>query len=476
MKIPYPHQMKVITETRAAFLNGFKSVLIQAATGFGKTVVSSHIISGSQRKGSRAIFCVHRDNLIKQTANTFTEENINFGLIKSGVHYDPSIMVHIASAQTLIKKLEVVKVPNIFFVDECQLAMSTTYKTIIDFYKSKGVLIVGCSGSPCRLDGKPLGDLFETMVEGPPVRWLIDNGFLSEFKYYAPTIPDLSDIKTVMGDYSKSQLAERLGARGLIGDVIKHYKKLANNKMTIVYCVNVDHSKKVADQFNEAGINAAHIDGSMKAEELSRIYADLADGKIKVLTSVALITEGFDIAAQTGRDVTIECIILLRSTKSLALFLQMVGRGLRKKPYPAIILDHGGNVLVHGMPDEARDWTLDGKPAGGSGASEIQVQPPVICEECYQAVVKPVPDLCPWCDAEMKKQKAVIKIIEGELEEIKAVERLKLKEKLKQEEREANTLEKMILVMQKKGSKNPSFAAKKRLAGRAMRHQRIGFK
>lgn len=458
---------------RNAFKRGFKSVLVQGATGIGKTVISSSVIHGAQQKGSRAIFCVHRDNLIKQTANTFRDEGIEFGLIKSGVAYDPSITVHIASAQTLVKRLGVVSVPTIFFVDECHLAMSSTYKTIIDYYRERGVLIVGCSGTPMRLDGKPLGDLFDTMVQGPSVRWLIDHGFLSEFKYYAPTIPDLSGIKKIAGDYSKNELAERLGGRKLLGDVVHHYKKLAMGKMTIVYCVNVNHSKLVADQFNQSGVSAAHIDGGMHKDELTSIYKRLADGEIQVLTSVSLITEGFDISAQTGKDVTIECVILLRATHSLALYLQMVGRALRRKNYPAIILDHGGNVLKHGMPDDIRQWSLDGKTNGGKSDSESSVNGVVICKECYQAVIKPVPERCPYCDAEMKKQKAVIKIIEGELQEIKEAERLLLKEKQKQEEREAKTLNEFIAIAQKRGYKNPTHWAKQKTEGRAARQARF---
>lgn len=473
MKTPYPHQFNLINELRSAFSSGYKSVLVQGATGIGKTVISSHVIHGAQSKGNRAIFCVHRDNLIKQTANTFHEDGIQFGLIKSGVEYDPKFTVHIASAQTLVKHLDSIEVPTIFFVDECHLSASTTYKTIIDYYRERGVLIVGCSGTPMRLDGKPLSDLFDTMVQGPSVRWLIDNGFLSEFKYYAPTVPDLSGIKKIAGDYAKNELAERLGGRKLVGDVISHYKKLAHGKITIVYCVNINHSEMVADQFNEAGIAAAHIDGGTPKDEQKRIFNAVADGEILVLCSVQLVTEGFDLAAQTGRDVTIECVILLRATHSLALYLQMIGRALRRKKNPAIILDHGGNVLKHGMPDDERVWSLDGKQDGNSSSDQGEIKPPIICESCYQAIPHPYPDNCPYCNADLKTHPKVIEIIEGELQEIKEAERLAIKEKLKQEEREAKTLNDFIAIAQKRGYKNPSHWANKKTAGRAMRHKRL---
>lgn len=456
MKTPYPHQQDVINKVRCAFLDGYKSVLIQASPRFGKTVVSSNIIQGSQAKGTRVIFCVHRDNLINQTANTFRDDGIDFGYIKSGVNYDPLKKVHIASVQTLIRRLDDVECPDIFFVDECQLSKSDSYDQVINYFKSKGAIIIGLSGTPWRLDGRPLDELFDTMVYGPSVRWLIDNKFLSDFKYYAPSISEDFDRK-------------------LVGDAILHYKNLANGMLAIAYCVDRNHSKMVCDQFNAAGIRAAHIDGTMSKEELKEIYRAYGDRKIDVLCSISLISEGFDLSAQTGKDTTVECVILLKLTKSLASFLQMVMRCMTKKVSggKSVIIDHGGNVMIHGMPDDDRNWSLAGRECGGDGNKRAEIEPPIICEECFQAVVKPVPERCPHCDAEMKKQKAVIKIIEGELQEIKEAERLQLKEKLKQEEREAKTLNEMILVMTKKGSKNPVHAAKMKMQGRAARQARF---
>ena len=213
----------------------------------------------------------------------------------------------------------------------------------------------------------------------------------------------------------------------------------------------------------------------MSDDELTAIYKQLGDREIDVLCSIDLLKEGFDLSSQTGKDTTIECVIMLRRTKSLSLFLQMVMRCMTKNKTgeKAIIIDHGGNVFLHGMPDDDRNWSLLSQENGGNKNQRAEVDPPIICEECFQAVVKPVPDQCPYCGAEMKKQNAVIKIIEGELQEIKEAERLLLKEKLKQEEREAKTLNEMILVMTKKGSKNPVHAAKMKMQGCASRQARF---
>ena len=473
MKTPYPHQMKNYHDLRSELRSGKVAPIVVAATGYGKTVFASYLIRQGVIKGTRAIFCVHRKNLINQTALSFSDDCIDFGYIQSGKSYDSEKLVHIASMQTLIKKMESVEIPKLLICDEIHLGMGSSYSKIIEYFKSKGVIVIGLTATPQRLDGKPLGDLFDTIVEGPSVKWMIENGFLSTFKYYAPTIPDVSNIKKVAGDYASGELEKEMSKSKLVGDVVSHYKKLAMGKMTVCFCVNINHSKLISQSFCDAGIPSAHVDGNTPEDEQKAIFKRIASGEVKVLCNAQLLSEGWDLSAQTGTDATIECVIMLRPTTSLVIYLQQVGRGLRRKPYPAILIDHAANVLKFGMPDDDREWSLDGKESNGNGSSENTIDCPVICENCFQAVVKPVPDLCPHCGAEMKKQKAVIKIIEGELQEIKEAERLLLKEKLKHEEREAKTLNDFVALAQKRGYKNPVHWAKQKTEGRASRQARF---
>ena len=453
-------------------MRSHKYILGVAPTGAGKTVIFAFVADAVAKKGKRVIFTVHRQELITQTAKTFDDFGIDYGYICSGVKYDESKLVHIASIDTLKNRLELVLQPDLIMIDETHLCMAAGWLKVIQHFADNGAFVWGNTGSPIRLDGKPLGDVYTTIIEGPTTKWLIDNGHLSQYRYYAPTIPDLSGVKKQMGDYSKNELETEMSRAKLVGDVVHHYKKLANNTRAVCFCVNIKHSELIAKAFNDAGVNAAHIDGTTPKGERKKIINDFADGKIKVLCNTEIVTTGFDLSAQVGRDVPIETCILLRPTHSLALYLQMVGRALRKKDYPAIILDHAACVLKHGLPCDIRQWSLDGNENVKS-ASETEIAAPVICEECFQAVIKPIPEFCPYCNAVMKKQKAVIKIIEGELQEIKEAERLLLKEKLKQEEREAKTLNEMILVMTKKGSKNPVHAAKMKMQGRAARQARF---
>lgn len=450
---PYPHQQKAIDDIECEMKNGARSVILVASPRFGKTLVSSNIINRAQQKGSSVIFCVHRENLIKQTANTFADDGIDFGYIKSGMEYDASKTVHIASIQTLLLRLPIIKPPKLMFVDECHLAKADGYDTVIQHFKAAGTRIIGLTGTPWRLDGRALGDIFDVMVKGPSVRWLIDNGYLANFRYYAPP----SEV------------------RGLFGDVIYHYKKHAAGKLAVAYCVDVKHSKQTCAALNEAGMRAAHIDGSMKKDELQSIYERLGNREIDVLCSIELVKEGFDLSAQVGKPITIECVMLLRKTKSLALFLQMAMRCMTKQygEGEAVILDFGGNVLLHGLPDNAFDWSLEGRAISDKGGKSEGVEAPYLCESCYNAIVKPVPDVCPYCHDEIKKQSAMIKIIEGELREIKEAEAAALREKHKQQEREARTLNDFIALAIQRQYKNPSEWAKRKTQGRAMRMQRL---
>lgn len=470
---PYPHQFDFINEIRESFKT-HRAVLGCAATGFGKTVVSSYIAQAAVAKGNRVIFTVHRDNLISQTSNTFTEFGIPHGFIAAGMSYDRTALVHVASIETLKRRLDRIEAPALLVVDECHLAMAAGWQQVIDYFKSKGTRVLGNSGSPERLDGKPLDNLFDTMVEGPTVRWLMDNGFLSDYRYYAPSVPDLSKIGKQMGDYNKKQLGEKMDTPKLVGDAVDHYKRLAMGKRTVCFCINVAHSQHMAEAFTRAGVPAAHIDANTPKAERRRILNDFADGKILVLCNVELVTTGFDLSAQVGRDVPVEAVILLRPTMSLALFLQMVGRALRRKPYPAIIIDHAACSQRHGFPDDEREWDLKGrKKAGKKADNDNAPPPPYTCVHCFQQMRRPVPQDCPYCgkrlapDAHDKAQE--IKALDAELVEVDAAMKQQMRAKRLQEEREADSLGALVRLGQQRGYKYPTAWAQKRWSHK---HQR----
>ncbi len=224
------------------------------------------------------------------------------------------------------------------------------YDVILQQYPKAKVL--GVTATPCRLDGKGLDYAFEHLVLGPTVQSLIDQGHLSPFRAFKGMCPDLSDQKVRHGDYQVHELADTMSDTLLLGDLVRAYKELADGLQTIVFAVNIEHSMSIVRRYRESGIEAEHIDGSTPDLQRAAILRRFKDGQTKVLSNVGIVTEGFDVPACS-------CVQLARPTKSLSLYLQMVGRALRPHPgKTAIILDHGSNIEEHGLPTDGHEWTL----------------------------------------------------------------------------------------------------------------------
>lgn len=453
-----PYQHDIVTDVRQE-MRRHKSVLAQLSTGGGKTALASYMVASAMEKGNSVFFCVHRRDLIRQTTLTFQEFNIKHSYIAAGYLMNPHSKAHICSIDTLRNRMEIAPVPKLVFIDECHMANSASWSNIIEFYRKKGAWIIGLTATPHRTDGSGMGKHFETMIQGPSMAWLIENKFLSDYRLYAPSSPNLEGIGTRAGDYAKDQLAARMDNDPvIIGDAIKHYKKHAMDKLCIAYCVSRKHSANVVDKFNAEGIAAHHIDGETPMDERIRIIRAFANREIKVLSNVALISTGFDLASQVGRDINVEGIIDLAPTKSLSLFLQKLGRGLRYKPEPAVFLDHAGNVARHGLPDEERQWTLEEtKKRRDSGDVEKTV-PTKSCMTdangpgCYYTH-RPAPQ-CPACGHIYEVQYRTVDEVDGELAEITRAPRT-----LQEQESMQKALDKLVHNGIKKGM--PRFVAMK---------------
>lgn len=444
----YPHQEDLVGETAMAFRE-HRSVLMQAPTGSGKTVLGACIAQRASAKGNRLMFCVHRRNLIKQTAQTMTNVGLEYGLIAAGHTPDHQQPVQIASIDTLRNRLDRVPLPDLLVIDEAHMAAAQTWRKVVKYYREQGSRVLGLSATPSRCDGKPLSDLFDYMVQGPPVHWLMEHGYLSSYVAYAPSAPDLSGVRTTAGDYARGELADAVDKPKLTGDAAKHYRKLAMNTRAICYCASIKHSEHVCEHFNKHGIPAVHIDGKTPRDVQAQAIRDFADGKYLVLCNVELITTGFDLSSQVGRDVPVETIIMLRPTQSEALCLQMIGRGLRRKPNPAIILDHSGNLFRHGLPDQERDWTLESAKKQRAKSEDTPV-PIRQCPECY--FCHPPNPTCPQCGHTYEVKSREIEYVEGELQQIE-VQRIRMKEK--REQGSARSVEDLEALGRARGYKNP---------------------
>ena len=250
-----------------------------------------------------------------------------------------------------------------------------------------------------------------------PMRWLIENKRLSEYKIYAPkTQPSFESIKIRHGDYAVDEIEKVMDKPSLTGDAVTHYKKFANGLRAICYCVSIKHSKHVAESFNANGVPAVHIDGTSSEEEIKNAVSGFADGRYQILCNVELMTTGFDLSAQVNRDVPIEACILLRPTASVSLYLQMVGRALRMKDDPAVILDHAGCCHRHGLPDDEHEWCLEGETSKKRKKQKNET-PIKQCEKCY-AIYRPTEPVCPSCGATNETRQRRIEVVEGVLEQL----------------------------------------------------------
>lgn len=395
--------------TREHFKSGVRSVLCQLSTGGGKTLLTANMLSIASNKGMTCWFIVHRRELVKQTITAFSNIGIKrFGVVSAGFMEAKAMPIQICSIQTLIRRYSRLKAPNFIAWDECHHVSAGSWAEVYKAFPK--AFHIGLTATPKRLDGTGLNKFFGAMVSGPPMASLIEDGYLVPYKLFAPSGINVSGIHTQMGDYVKSELSKVVDRPSITGDAIKHYIKHASGKRAVVFCVSVEHSKHVVSQFNNAGIPALHVDGETPTEERDNAIRRFKDGEIKVLSNVELFGEGFDLPS-------LEVAILLRPTQSLGLYLQQVGRALRPSDGKthAIILDHAGNCERHGLPDEEREWLLEGtEKRRGASVNSVSVK---VCKKCLAAHASWV-ETCKFCGFTFAVNSRPIEEKEGELVEV----------------------------------------------------------
>lgn len=376
--------------------------------GSGKTVIFAWIAEQVQNKGKTIWFVVHRQELLKQTYDTFKKFNIPLD----------TIVIEMVSA--VANHPERYPEPDLIVFDEAHFSSAATWLKIINSHPN--AYMCGLTATPCRLDGKPLGDIYNDLIVGITANELIELGYLSDYKYYAPCVSDIGSLKIRGKDYDAQSATELLSQRAVFSNVINSYKKYADGLQTICYCSSIKHSEDMASEFNRNGISAVHFDGNAPSKIRADIIQRFRDGDIKILCNVDLISVGFDCP-------DCWCCILLRPTLSTALYIQQACRALRPaENKQAIILDCVNNYQRHGLPTDDREWSLnsDYKPprqTDSDGKFSVRV-----CEECY-ATFPSTDKICPVCGTEYKLAR----------QEIKNIAEIQLKEiKRKQEERKDN--------------------------------------
>lgn len=380
------YQDRGVAEIRAAYGAGARSILYVLPTGGGKTVVFSYVAKSAAERRRRSCIMVHRDTLLNQASAALTDCGVPHGIIAPG-HTATRDLVQVASINTLARRLDRHEF-DFLIPDEAHHATSPTWSKVLAAFPEAHVL--GVTATPARTDGRGLAEIFEAMVLGPSIAELIEQGYLVRPVVYGSKKKlDLSRVQTRAGDYDRKQLAEAMDSSTITGDAVSEYSRLCPGAPAVVFCVSIRHAEDVAAEFAAAGYLAEVIHGKLPVQEIRAKVDGLRDGRVQLIVSVDLVSEGFDCPA-------IRAAILLRPTQSEALYIQQVGRALR--PFPgkdrAIIIDHADNWFKHGGPAAPRDWTLEGRkkrPRRGSA----EAAPGRQCEKCF-CFHAPAP-ACPEC-------------------------------------------------------------------------------
>lgn len=388
-----PYQSTLIAQTRDAMRRGVKRILITAPTGSGKTNLTAHMLASAAARGRRSWFCVHRKELLDQSVSTFINAaDIHTGIVAATYPTSPLAPVQVCSVPSLTKRAAHLRPPNLIVWDEAHHLASGSWSAIAALFPN--VIHIGLTATPARLDGRGLGAYFDTLIQGPSTADLIHAGYLSPYRFYAPGVaPSLAGVHRQAGDFNRKELNDRMEHSTVVGDCVDHYRRhcMGNGHLAraLVFCYSLDASRCLAAQFQAASIPAAHVDGETPRGARAAAMADFRSGRLRVLCNVDLFGEGLDVPA-------VDAVFLLRPTASLGLYLQQVGRGLRPHPGKAVvkIFDHAGNWQRHGLPDDARVWSLDDRPA----RSSTSVQMAKRCAQCYG--VSPVSaSVCRYCGA-----------------------------------------------------------------------------
>lgn len=396
------YQQSYIDNVRKAYMDGYKAPCVVAPCGAGKSIIIGSIAKQTADKGNRVLFLVHRKELCEQIEETFAMVGV------------PRENYEIGMVQTIVRRLEKTVKPQLIITDENHHGLAASYRKIYDYFKN--VPKLGFTATPIRLNGTGLGDINDILIEEVDAKWLIENKFLAPYKYYAPKLIDTELLKlNSLREFSSTSINQAMEQKKIYGDVIKHYKELADGEQAIVYSHSVEASKAVAEEFKAAGYNAAHIDGKTAKVERDKIINDFRDREIQILTNVDIIGEGFDVP---------DCstVIMLRPTQSLSLFIQQSMRGMRyREGKTAIIIDHVDNVRRHGLPDTPREWSLKSRKKS-SAETIIKIRE---CINCF-AVYSPTEDKCPMCGhvPTVEEREAEYEVDESaELQEITEAER-----------------------------------------------------
>jgi DNA repair protein RadD len=401
-----PLQAHSIEKLRLSLGSGKRRPVLLAPTGFGKTLVAAAVVEGALAKKKRVIFTVPMLSLVDQTVQTFWEEGIRDVGVIQGTHAmtDWSRPVQVASVQTLQRR----RLPeaDVVIIDECHRWYDYYGQWMNDpAWQSRP--FIGLSATPWT---RGLGQYFDDLIIAATTQELISAGLLSPCRVFAPSHPDLTDVRTVAGDYHEGDLSGVMNDAPLVADVVDTWGRRAENRSTFCFAVDRTHAKHLQAKFAEAGVSTGYIDAYTPTKERDEIKRQFHNGEIRVVCNVGCLT--------TGVDWDVRCILLARPTKSEILFVQIIGRGLRpaEGKEDCLILDHSDTHLRLGFVTDIHHEALDDGRARTKPKAADRIRLPKECPKC-SFLKPPRTRECPACGF---KAEAIdnTQVADGELVEI----------------------------------------------------------
>ena len=447
-----PRQVQALADLRTAYGSGARAPILVAPTGFGKTATAAEIVRQAVAKGRKVWFLAHLREILDDTSRRLTAGGISHGQIRAGRSADYSAAVQVVAVQTAVRR-EGLPWPDLIIVDECHLAVANTYRKVIDAAGRPRLL--GLTGTPQRLDGRGLGEVFDRLVLTCSTAELIAEQLLAPVRVYAPPGADLSGLRSRMGEYDQGQASEILSRPQVVGDALSHWQKLGQGRRGVAFCTTVAHAQAVAEQWRGAGLRALAVHGGSDDAERREAIAGLRAGRLDLVACAQLWIAGVDVPE-------IDAVIWLRPTQSLTSWLQGNGRGLRIAPgkRDLLILDHVGNCSRLGHPLDVHEWSLEGR-AKRKREARLSVK---ICPKCFAAMSSQA-RVCAECGHEFAPERRELQHVPGQLVEVtKGVPRARFRE-----QGAAKTMEDLIRLGQERGHKNPRGWARHVLAARQLK-------
>lgn len=404
------YQKELITKIRKSLASGHRHIIVQSPPRTGKTVVMAEIARRTTDKGNRVCFIIHRKEVLEQAKATFEEQGVDPNLLEAGM------------VQSLTRHIDQIYPPEVIMIDEAHHALAKSYTRILEAFPTAYVLLF--TATPVRTGRNQLDQIADDIIVGRSIKELTSLGFLAPFKYYGAKNKDVDDKKlrkSSTGDYVTASIEDAVSHK-IYSHTVDEYLDKADSKQAVVYTYSVEAANHLADEFNARGITSEAIDATTPAQVRDTAVRKFRDQQLKVLVNVNLFTEGIDLP-------NVDCVIMVRPTMSLALFMQFSMRCLNPRPgKTAVIIDQVGNWERFGLPNTDRDWKALAKskasPAKSLKRGEVQVSQ---CPDCFGVVEKnEVEDnTCPLCGYYPLVRKRNYEEQKAQLVEIKASDQVK---------------------------------------------------